>query len=298
MIFLKTLHIRLGIIFLYLCSLLPYTAIISIGKFLGKLSYYLFKKRRQVVLANLKHCFPQQTEIWYQDTCKKHIISFATGLMEQSICWWWSEERLAKYVEIDGLENFHAAKASNKGVILLFGHFTTLEMGLRILGNLEKTAILYRRHDTSYFDAFINKKRSRYISQQIGKESPLRMIRLLKDGGCIWFAPDQNYVGRGEILANFFGQVAPTTTATTKIVAMTGTKVVPVTTIRKPNSLGYKVTIQTELENFSDLDALSGTNQVNAVIEEMAKRNIIDYYWVHRRFKNLPPEYEDIYKSN
>ncbi len=297
MTFFKLLPMRIGLFFLYLCSLLPYRAILSLGKTLGVVSYYLFKKRRRVVLSNLEHCFPLQTNSWYQETCKKHLQSFTTGLVEQSICWWWSNERLEKLVEIQGLENLRSAKANNKGVILLFGHFTTLEMGLRVLGNVEETAIVYRRHDTAYFDAFINQKRRHYIKQQIAKDSPLRMIRLLKNGGCVWFAPDQNYVGRGSILAKFFDQLAPTTTSTTKIVAMTGAKIVPVTQVRKANGQGYKILIQPALEGFTGSDMHSDTNRINSVIEAMAKNNIIDYYWVHRRFKNLPPEYEDIYKN-
>lgn len=216
--------------------------------------------------------------------------------MEQSICWWWSNERFFKYVNITGLQNLHAAKDLNKGVILLFGHFTTSEIGGRILGSVEKPALMYRRHNTAYFDAFIKKKRSRYVSKLIDKESPLSMVRLLKKGDCIWFSPDQNFVGRGSILANFFGQVAPTTSATAKLVAMTGAKVVPITQTRKADGSGYELLIQPALENFSGLNELIDTNRINKVIQDMAKKNIIDYYWVHRRFKNLPQEIEDIYK--
>ena len=268
-----------------------------LGRVLGEISYLLFTKRRRVVLANLKHCFPKQLPNWHHKLCKQHIIAFTTGLMEQSICWWWDNKRLSKYVDIIGLENLHNAKAHNSGVILLFGHFTTLEMGLKILGGVEKAASMYRRHDTAYFDNFVDQKRSQYLSKLIDKESPLGMIRLLKNGECVWFGPDQNYVGRGSILAQFFNKPAPTTPATSKIVAMTGAKVIPITQRRKEDGSGYELLISPALENFTGEDELTDTNRINKVIEHMAQNNIVDYYWVHRRFKHLPAEYEDIYKN-
>ena len=269
----------------------------AFGHILGEISYLFFKKRRRVVLSNLKHCFPAKTDNWHHTLCKQHFISFTTGLIEQSICWWWDNKRLSKFVDIVGLDNLHLAKANNTGVILLFGHFTTLEMAWKILGTVEKPALLYRRHDTAYFDNFVEQKRSQYLSKLIDKESPLGMIRLLKKGGCIWFGPDQNYVGRGSILARFFNQVAPTTAATAKIVTITNAKVVPITQRRKIDGSGYELLISPALENFTGKDELADTNRINKVIEQMAQNNIADYYWVHRRFKNLPPEYEDVYKN-
>jgi len=294
---LKTLHIRFGIFCLYLCSFLPLKGILIIGHLLGRISYLLFPKRRRIVLANLKHCYPKQTNAWYKTTSKQHIISFTTGLMEQSICWWWDDKRLSKHSDIIGLNNLHAAKANNTGVILLFGHFTTLEMGWKILGSVEKAALMYRRHDTEYFDNFIETKRKQYLSKLIDKESPLSMVRSLKNSECIWFGPDQNFVGRGSILASFFNQAAPTTPATAKIAAMTHAKIIPVTQRRKPTGTGYELLISPALENFNGNDQLADTNRINNVIEKMAQNNIVDYYWVHRRFKNLPEHYPDIYKD-
>ena len=296
MIFLKTLPIRCGLFLLYLCSFLPYKVIGFLGRTLGKICYFLFKGRRRIVLANIKHCFPEQDAKWHQELSKHHFNAFTTGLIEQSICWWWSNERLSKYVEIIGLHNLREAKAKNKGVILLFGHFTTLEMGWKILGSVEKAALMYRSHDTAYFDNFVETKRSKYLSKLVDKESPLSMVRLLKKGQCIWFGPDQNFVGRGSILASFFNQVAPTTPATAKIVAMTGAQVVPITQRRKTDGSGYELFISPALENFSGADELADTNRINKVIENMAYKNIVDYYWVHRRFKNLPKGHSDIYK--
>jgi len=82
------------------------------------------------------------------------------GILVYVICWWWSDERLRTIVHIDGLEHIKDGFDNGKGIILLSAHFTTLEIGGRLLGLEQKVNAVYRKHTTPYFEAFVKNKRA------------------------------------------------------------------------------------------------------------------------------------------
>ena len=66
------------------------------------------------------------------------------SLMEMAMCWWWSEDKLKQLVEIRGQENIEKELAADRGVILLTGHFTSLEIGARLLALHMPVQVMYR----------------------------------------------------------------------------------------------------------------------------------------------------------
>jgi KDO2-lipid IV(A) lauroyltransferase len=58
---------------------------------------------------------------------------------------------------------------------------------------------------------------------------------------------------------------------------------------------GYTLVIEPALENFPTDDVVADAARMNAVIERQARRQLHQYFWLHKRFKSRPPGEADFY---
>jgi KDO2-lipid IV(A) lauroyltransferase len=122
------------------------------------------------------------------------------------------------------------------------------------------------------------------------------LMRALKDGHVIWYAPDQARRLKLSALLPFFGVPSVTSTATARIAAMTGAAVVPYFGKRRADG-SYLLTILPALENFPSADAEADAVRVNRLIEDAVRAAPEQYFWVHKRFKARGPDLPDVYAT-
>ena len=72
--------------------------------------------------------------------------------------------------------------------------------------------------------------------------------------------------------------------------------VVPFFPRRLPDST-YEMTLLPAFENFPGDDAVADTRRYVEVLERHIRSCPEQYFWVHRKFKNLPDEYPDYYED-
>src|SRR5210317_61000 len=118
---------------LRLAALLPYRSALALGRLLGRLLSLLSRSRHQVIDTNLVRCFPEKSATELKSMRTAFFRNLGISLMEVAMCWWWSDARLKPLVEIRGRENLDSVIASGRGAILLTGHYTSLEIGGRLL---------------------------------------------------------------------------------------------------------------------------------------------------------------------
>ena len=83
-----------------------------------------------------------------------------------------------------------------------------------------------------------------------------RRLSLLKPGGTIWYAPDQDMRGKDAVFVPFFGMPASTITATHHFARLSGAAVIPFFHQRLPDG-GYALRLEAPLEDFPSADAVS-----------------------------------------
>jgi KDO2-lipid IV(A) lauroyltransferase len=116
-----------------LAARLPYRLQTGVGRGLGRLFQRLNPYRRLVVDINLALCFPELGPREREDL-KKHIFeSLGISILETLAGLWAANKFFSSAGEIDGLEHLEAAQRQGKGVILLSGHFCSLDFAGRIL---------------------------------------------------------------------------------------------------------------------------------------------------------------------
>ncbi len=274
---------------------LPYAMQLLIGKALGVLLIVLAGRRRRIATVNLRLCFPEQSRSERKRLLRAHFGSLGIAIVELGATYWGSDSALRRRVRPSGLEHIRDALDRGRGVILLGAHFTTMELGLRLLSLFQPCQIMYRKNNNALLDYIILSGRSAHPSTVFPREDVRTLYRSLKRNLVVWYAPDQNYGRRFSVFVPFFGHPAATITTLSRFAARSGAAVVPFVQHRLPGLAGYEIVALPALENFPSGDEAADARRINEVLEEQIKRSPEQYLWVHRRFKTAPPGAENVY---
>ncbi len=273
---------------------LPWPVQRGIGRALGRLMFHAVRFRRHVVDVNLRLCFPEMPEAERRRLALRHYEAIGIGFMETWFTWWARSERMPRY-EIAGREHLEAAAAEGRGVLLLTAHFTTLEIcGRMLIEEKIPLGCLYRDPDDPVIAHLMRSRRKLGMTVSVHMEDLRGLIRALKDGHTIWYAPDQGKRTKMSAVLPFFGVPAMTSMATTRIARMSGARVVPYFGRRLEDG-SYQLEILPALENFPGEDPEEDSIRINRLIEENIRLAPEQYFWVHRRFKRRGQGYENVY---
>ncbi len=278
-----------------LITVFPYSVHLSAGRFIGRLMQRLAGKREKIVDINLKLCFPQKTIEQRNRIKTTNYENLGISLFELAMCWWWKADRLKPLVEVRGLEHIENCLANKQPVILLSGHFTSLEIGARLLALFLPFQVMYRTQKNSFFDSLLFSKRQDYLVDVISRKNTRRMIKGIRNLLPTWYAPDQDFSRERNVFAPFFNVQTATITASSRLAEAGKAVMLPYYPERKADGSGYILWIKPPLENFPCGDDLQDATAINASIEQFARKNPDQYMWVHQRFKTRPTGEADIY---
>ena len=282
--------------FLRLIALLPYPALMATGKMLGGLIFQLSSRRRHVVDVNLASCFPHLTDEERQRIRWKSYQNIGVSLCEMAMCWWWPDRRLKTMVKLEGREHLDAVLEAGKGAILLSGHFTSLEIGGRLLAMYLPFQAMYRTQRNALFDSYLYTKRSGYLERVVSRKDTRQLIRGIRDRIPTWYAPDQDFSRERNVFAPFLGVPAATITAGSRLAQTTGAIMLPYYPHRKSDGSGYVLKIGAPLKNFPSGDDVADATRINESIGEFVRQYPENYMWIHQRFKTRPPGDAPFYK--
>lgn len=278
----------LGIGLMRLAVFLPFSWLMALGTAIGWLAYPLLRQRRRIAAINLSICFPGLSERQRRALVRAHFVSLGRGLLEVPLAWWAPDTRLQPLCRVEGIEHLEQARASGKGVILLSAHFTSLELTARLLFPRIPFLPVYRPHDDPVQEHVIAGSRAYWTGEAISRERPKEILRALRKGEVVWYAPDQNSGRKSAVFVPFCGELASTSIGTSKLAGITGAAVVPFKAVRRADASGYQLTIEPPLENFPSGDAEADATRINAVIERWVREAPEQYLWIHRRFRTRP----------
>jgi len=282
-----------GLGVLRLVALLPYGALIRLGRPLGALLRRLPLSFARTARRNLELCLPELSAAQREALLREHFTSLGIALLEIPFAWWSTPERLAKITRFEGVEHLKAAQARGRGVILLTAHFTSLEMAGRSLLALAPVSFLYRPTKNEVVAYALRRFRTARGGHAIPRDDIRAFIGALKNNECVWYAPDQSYRKKGAEMVPMFGIPAATNTLTSRLARTTGATVLPYFFQRLPGTQGYRAVIHPPLE-LSDC-AAADTERFNHMIEAQVRLAPEQYLWIHRRFKGLSEDYPDYY---
>jgi Kdo2-lipid IVA lauroyltransferase/acyltransferase len=285
----------LGLVLLRALSLLPYSWLMALGTGLGKVLRLLLGTFNRTARRNLELCLPDLTPAEREWLVARHFESLGMAVFETAMSWWASNQRILKVSKIEGREHLEAALARGKGALLLSAHFTTLEIGARILAANVPLNIMYRPTKNELLAFFLARNRGRLTKRAIRRDDIRTLVTALRGNDVVWYAPDQSYRKKGAEMVRLFGIPAATNTATSRLAQMTGAAVLPYFVERLPGNRGYRAVIHPPLEDFPSESAVADAERFNHFIEQQVRRVPEQYLWIHRRFKGLTDDYPDYY---
>lgn len=282
---------------LRLICLLPYRLLMLFGRGLGRLLYHGLASRRRVARINLELTLSHWTEADRRALLKASFESLGCMVFEAGLAWWSSKRRIARLALVEGQEHLNAVLEQGQGVLLVSAHFTTLEIGTRILCDAVPGQIagLYRKHGSAALDTVVRGSRLRYADNLFNRSQSRQAVRHMRQGHALWYAADQDY-GRGDsIFVPFLGVTASTITSTHHLARMGRAKVIMVSQCRLPEGRGYRLVFSRPLDDLPSTDIEADTLRINQQLDAMILANPEQYLWIHRRFKTRPPGQPSLY---
>lgn len=280
-----------GLLIMRLLILLPYPLLQKLGFWLGRLINKRFAKRRHVIEVNTRLAFPKKTAAEQAAFVEQCTINVVMAAFEIGFGWWASDKRILKYSRVEGLEILNQYLDAGRGVILVGAHFSTMDTAARAMGLRQKVDATYKNQGNLAIDHVINTHRARSFRQLIEKKEMRRMLKNLKKGDCVWYAPDQDFGREGAVFAPFYGVETATLSTLTKLVKLSGAKVLFFSNFR--HGLGqetqYLCSITDPFGEEVGIDEVADATLMNKALEDLLNDNDpTQYLWAHKRFKTRP----------
>jgi len=280
---------------MWLLVQLPYSAIVPMARALSVVLLRVASSRRKIAARNLELCFPEKNQQELGALLKENFFSTTMALFESAMSWFWPRRRLEKLFVLEGFEHIEAAEG--RGVLLMGMHFTTLDIAGAFYNIHASSDAMYRPHKNPVYDFLQRRGRERHNSSStmIHRRDVRGLVRALKKGKVVWYAPDQDYGAKQSVFVPFFGVSAATVNATGTFSRLGNALVIPFVPTRLADGGGYKVAIHPPLENFPTGDDVVDARTVNATVEEHVQLHPEQYLWAHKRFKTRPPGEASLY---
>ncbi|MFN2335060.1 MAG: lysophospholipid acyltransferase family protein [Wenzhouxiangellaceae bacterium] len=267
---------------------LPVRQARRVSGWLGTPMRLLMRRRRKIVERNLELCFPELDRPGRTLLMRRHFRNLGEAIGEISHAWRHPGSLPESVGQVVGLEHLADARASGRGVMLLTGHSTCLELGARIFGERVRSRAIYRPLSNPVLEDFQNRGRARYSERMIPREELREMVRYLRGGGVLWYAPDQDFGPERSLFAPFFGIPTATAKAVLELARLGRARVVPMYPHKDEETGKVTVVLEAAFENFPSDDPTRDLGRFNEFLERHIRQSPAQYWWLHRRFKTAP----------
>tara|TARA_A100001011_G_scaffold375394_1_gene436880 strand:+ start:3657 stop:4511 length:855 start_codon:yes stop_codon:yes gene_type:complete len=196
-------------------------------------------------------------------------------------------DKLKKYISIEGIKYLEEIKKNKKQVVFVSGHFNNFElMAMQIEKEGVDCAVIYRPLNNQYLNSTMEKIRKRDICKmQIkkGRAGTREIISNIKKGRSIALMIDQR-VREGEKIP-FFKHMATTTTIPAQLIKKYSFAVVPIYIERyKKNFFKMYISKPITINKTKTINEISVF--LNNLLEKMILKNVDQWIWTHDRWKN------------
>lgn len=230
-------------------AVLPDAFVGPLAALVGTIAYLASGSARDAVLANLSVIAPGRgiaARSVFVEQARNYLEIFTLPRLR--------EERLIGTIERRGWEHFEAAWARGRGVILASAHLGPVSLVGQLLVALEYPTALPVEVERSELQRAFNRARAAHGLQLLPTDTPVAVIRALRQGKIFALLGDRAVTGVGERVA-FFGRDALVPSAHVVLALRTGTPIIPAFAARDRGRLVASFEPPLEVPNTGDRDA-------------------------------------------
>jgi lipid A biosynthesis lauroyl/palmitoleoyl acyltransferase len=277
--------------FMKLGAKLPFKSQVLIGTGIGRLFYLMSRleklsSRRKIAFNNIKHCFRNKSSIQVESLVKQNFEAIGVSIFETANAYFGKSEKIQKLITIHNEHHLTDALNKKQGIILLAAHFMPLMLGSRALLLKHKIANIYRPQNNALFDEVMTKSFIKNGALMIKTKDTRTMMKTIKSGLPIWYAPDQDLGENNSVFAPLFGIQTATIAATARLAKTSHTVVIPYFFIRTDK--GYTMSFDAPLTDYPSNNAIDDATKTNQILQDQILKAPEQYLWIHRRFKTRP----------
>ena len=257
----------------------------NLGFLIGKIIGPIFRSKK-LIIKNL-----QKANLQKQNNLEK-IASNVLGNYGRIFAEYvhlknFRNDKLDKYISIEGLEHLNNLKKTKKRAVFISGHFNNFElMAMQIEKAGIELATIYRPLNNFLLNKTMEQIRTENICKnQIkkGRAGSREIIKNLIKGKSIAIMIDQRV--REGIKIDFFNNQATTTTIPAQLIKKYNCELVPVYIERRKNNY-FKMFVSKPIKIDKNKSVLEITKFLNNLLERMIVRNIDQWIWTHNRWKD------------
>lgn len=271
----------------YLLSFLPWKIQKTLGRYLGKLHYYLGSNRRHISSVNLKICFPEMTHEERKALAKAHSESMGIGIFEMFNTWFQGRSKTISKVIFNDQDVIEKALAKGKGCIIVGAHFSSIDLCGTHLARYIDVHPIYKLQRNPVMNWVMERQRKAIFSKTIERQNVKEVFKSLKQNQAVWYAIDQDYGRKNSVFAPFYGRECATISHISKLAKTTQAAILLYDYGRTEQ--GYYLSL-TELEDYPTGDEVKDATKINKLIEAQIETKKEQYFWGHRRFKTQVTE--------
>jgi len=295
---------------------LEYRLVVAIARGLGRLPRWLarifayllaiavhgtFGRLRRVGIRNLSLALPELPAKERTRILRGVYIHLGWQLVEFCRMTRYTHENTRHWLRTEGMENYLAAQARGKGVLIITGHLGAWELSSfyhSLMGH--PMGMVIRRLDNRRLDEFVNGIRCLHGNTVIHKDDFGRGLLLaMRAGQTVGILMDTNMTPPQGEFVKFFGVEACTATGLAHIARKTGAAVLPGFMFWEPAEHKYVLHFGPEVAiphtASVSADILEGTQRCTNAIESWIRRYPDQWLWIHRRWKTRPPGQPGLY---
>ncbi|TGG92923.1 lipid A biosynthesis lauroyl acyltransferase [Natronospirillum operosum] len=266
---------------------LPWRWQMAFGAGLGRLLYHVAADRRHVADTNMARVFPELDDAARRARVKAIFAETGKGLPETCVAWFGDPRRLRVDWQVEQIEPAIQALQDGQGALFVGAHFSCIDICGAYMGTLADFDTLHRPHNNPLLNYFQHRGRLRFVGGLVDRRDMRGMVRRLRQGRGIFYAPDQD-LGRKRATAfvPFFGIPAATVEATSRLVTLSEAK--PFLVLTRRHASGYHIRLEAAPQIATgDLD--TDLRAYNEWLEARIRETPEQYLWLHKRFKTRPP---------
>ena len=271
-------------LFFFILIVIGYKNGSNLGDFIGRLFGPIFRSKK-LIKNNLEQSGIVDKKN-YNKIISKIYGNYGRILAEYPFLKAFRNNKLNKFIEIDGLENLNKIKREKRRAVFISGHFNNFElMALQI----EKAGInlcaIYRPLNNVFLNKTMEEIRENFICKnQIkkGRSGTRQIIENIKKGNSVALMIDQRV--REGIKINFFGKPASTTTIPAQLIKKYKCDLVPIYIERRKNNY-FKMFVSEPIKIRDNKSIKEITEHLNKILEKMILKNVDQWIWTHDRWK-------------
>ncbi len=275
---------------------LPVACSLWLARSCGWIAFRLGKSRRRVAAENLRHAYPDLSEVEIERRVRamfRHIFTvlFETIILSRKL----NRHTVQQYVSHacpDEYQRSVALAQSQRPVIMLTGHLGNWEVLSFALAIDGEAGIVARPLDNPYLNQFLRGLRSSKGIRILDKLGALQEVEEnLALGGNLGAVADQSAGERG-MYVDFLGRSASTHKSIALLAIRYQAVILVLGCARTGLPLQHEIWLEDEIpaeEYQDDPNAVRAiTERFTVALERMVRRYPDQYFWLHKRWKHQP----------